>query len=105
MLDKNKYLNLLKEKKYVEIIRLFKIDYINLFIFLLIQKNIDYEKDNSFYYYLNAVKKYYPEISEKLNYISFKINDSDIKSEEKINILIDMYIYIKNTYKAQKKEP
>lgn len=91
MLDKQKYIELVKFKKYDEVIKKFQDDFAKLFCILLDKKNISYEKKKSFYYYLNILKKYYPELNQSLVFIEQRINDDNIDIFEKINILIDKY--------------
>ena len=104
MLNKESYINLLNNKKYDQIITNFKNDYIILFSLLLDKKQISYEKNLSFYYYLSFIKKIYPELSSKLNLLLYTINNTDVKSEEKIIDIINIYISIYKTYIKNKKD-
>lgn len=98
MLNKDLYINLLNDKKYDQIITNFKNDYIIIFKILLDKKQIVYDNDLSFYYFLSFTKKVYPELISKLNLLSYTINNFDIKSEEKIVNIIDIYSYIYKKY-------
>lgn len=93
MLDKKCYINLLKEKKYDEIVLRFKDDFKVLFIKILDKNSIKYEKDKSYLYYSTIISKYFPELAQKIIFLNSRINDTDILSQEKVNILIDIYLY------------
>lgn len=98
MLNKEFYLNLLKQKDFNSIIKQLKIDYILLLKKLLDKKNIQYENIDYLNYYILLCKKNYTELSSNLIIIKNLFTYGNVENIDKIDDLITIYSYILKKY-------
>ncbi len=100
MLDKSKYLELVKKKDNNLLIFELKNDFIVLIRSILDKNNIKYKENMSFNYYSTLLKSSLPIYKDNLNALSSVLNDTEYSTKNKFDFILNIYA---NIYKIEKK--